>query len=261
MSNITKNLLLGLTLVCVIVLIVFSIQLIVINSGVERANPGSISGGSQNNGNGDEQPGGENGDGESGETPDEPTTRPPPQGLRHEIMLSDNNRLLIYAREEFFSFEEGDLNWWFNFTGGGTATLEIAFTMITTAQGAAAHAESFLNRYSEGTEATFTGEEAIKGSNIRGHHAIARHGGTTYEVWLHNLDDSDIALAFVINYENDQQKEALYEVLSTMDLIRMGDVVVPPSDFGDAGDGTGIGTGIADGDEPDYNDNGDGDGD
>jgi len=246
MSNISKNLLLGLSLVCVIVLIVFSIQLIVINSGVERVNPGSISGGSQEGNNADETQDNQGENGNNSNEPAAPTPRPPPQGLRHELIVSENSRLLIYAREEFFSFEEGDLKWWFNFTGGGTAKLEIEFTMITVAQGAAAHAESFLNRYSGGTEATFTGEESIKGSLLRGYHATARHGGTTYEVWLHVFDDSDIALAFALNYENDQQKEALYEVLSTIDLVRIGDLITPPPDHGEAGDGTGIGTGIAD---------------
>jgi len=239
MSSISKNLLLGFTLVCVIALIVFSIQLIVINSGVTRTNPGSISGGQQNSGSGDETPDGEDGDGEGGEEPVANTPRPPPQGTRHQIMVTDNSILIVYARDEMFNFEEGGLNWWFRFSAGGTATLEIEFTMITTAQGAGDHAEAFLNHYSGGTEAAFTGEESIRGSNLRGYHAFARHGGTSYEAWIHSLDGSDIALAFVINYENDQQKEALYEVLSSLDLVTMGDVITPPPNHGDAGDGTG----------------------
>jgi len=249
MSNLSKNLLLGLALVCAIVLIVFSIQLIVINSGVDRANPGTISGGpgqgsdENEDGSSSDEDGSEEG---SGGVP-VPTPRPPPQGVRHEIMVTDNSRLIVFAREEFFDFEEGDLNWWFVFKAGGTATLEIAFTMITSAQGAAAHAEAFLNRYSGGTEAAFSGEEVIHGSNLRGYHVSARHGGTDYEAWLHNLDDNDIAIAFVINYENDQQKEALYEVLSSLDLVRLGDIVAPPADLGGDGDNTGFDTGTADG--------------
>ena len=39
-----------------------------------------------------------------------------------------------------------------------------------------------------------------------------------YEAWIHLLQDSDLALVFVINYENDQQRDALYDLLSTLDM-------------------------------------------
>jgi len=245
MNNLSKNLLLGLTFVCVIVLIVFCIQLIVINSGVDRGQPGSISGGSgQNAGEeGVDPPGSEEGSGEEGGTgsgaggADVP--RPPPQGLRRELIISDTSRLIVYAREETFSFVEADLNWWFNFTGGGTASLDITFMMLTSAQGINEQAEAFLNRYSGGTEAVFTGEQAIQGSVLRGYHVSSRAGSETYEAWIHDLIDSDIAVAFVIKYDNEQQKEALYEVLSSMEIIRLGDNITPPP-----GHGTDPGTGL-----------------
>jgi len=247
MGNLSKNLLLGLTVVCIIAVIVFCIQLIVINSGVDRPQPGTISGSpGQNGDDGDEQPDGDEGNNDSNPGPIT-TPRPIPQGTRHEIAIADNSRLIVYARAESFDYEAGDLKWLFNYTGGGTAGLEIAFTMLTSAHSADTHTEAFLNRYTGGTGAEFTQEELIHGSTIYGYHASARVENVTYEAWIHNLVDSDIALAFVIKYENDQQKEALYEVLSSLDLFRVGDLVTPPPDHGDAGDGTGIGTGIADG--------------
>jgi len=241
MSSLSKNLLLGLTAACIIAVIVFCIQLIVINSGVDRAQPGTVSGGAGQGeeSNGDESPGGEDGDGENGSPAPVTTPRPPPQGTRFELLISDNSRLLVYARDENFEYEEGDLKWLFTYIAGGTASLEIVFTVIPPAQDAAGYTETYLNRISGGTDAEFTREEVIHGSGIYGYHAIARNGGETFEVWIHNFVESDVAIAFIIRYENDQQKEALYEVLSTLDIIRLGDTFLPPPDHGLAGDGTG----------------------
>jgi len=245
MSNISKNLLLGLTLVCVIILIVFCIQLIVLNRGADPAGSGpAISSGSQSGeepgseGEGEEEPNGESGEGSNVNAP--PTPRPPPQGTRHTLNVTQQSQLIIYASEELFDFEERELDWWFLYTGGGVATLEISYIVIT-AQGVAAHAESFLNNYTGGTEAEFTGEESIRGSELRGYHVSAMHGGEMYEAWIHTLLDSDMALVFVINYERDQQREALYEILSTLDMIGRSDP----------------GTGTADTPVPDGNDDDD----
>jgi len=226
MNNITKNLLLALTLVCVIVLVVFCIQLIVINRGVEPIEPGSVISGSpppqQGSGTGGEDENdpldGEDGDDGNDELniPPPVTTRPPPQGTRTRIGVNANTHLIIYYREELFDYVVGELDWWFEYTQG-EATLEIAFTMISPA-GIIAHTEAFLNDYTGTSSAEFTGEEAIQGSSVMGYHASARTGTGTYEVWIHNLEGSDLALAFIIYYENDQQKEALYQLLSSMDL-------------------------------------------
>jgi len=258
MSSLFKNLLLGLTVVCIITLVVFCVQLIVINSGVARVDPGSVSGGPGQSGSedGDEPPDGENGDDEGSGAAPVTTPRPPPQGTRYQLIISENNILLVYARDEYFDYEEGDLKWLFTYIAGGRAGLEIVFTMIPPAQGGDVSAESFLNRYSGGTEATFTREEIIHGSTIYGYHAIDRHGTDTFEVWIHDIVGSDIALAFVIRYENEQQRDALYEVLGTLDIIRIGDMITPPADHDLAGDGAGLGTG-GDGTDPNGDDGGD----
>jgi len=227
MSNITKNLLLALTLVCVIALIVFCIQLIVINRGAEPRDQGAIiSGGAQQEDEDadpadEDQDNGEDGDGsmfgDDGFDPDQMLQRPPAQGTRHALLVAEDSRLIIYADEELFDFEEGDLDWWFIYLGGGVATLEIAFTQISP-QGAAEHAETFLNNYSGSDLSEFTGEDSIQGSPLRGYHVSTWAGDEMYEAWIHLLQDSDLALVFVINYENDQQRDALYDLLSTLDM-------------------------------------------
>jgi len=223
MNNISKNLLLALSVVCVIALIVFCIQLIVLNRGVEPKEQGSVvAGGPPQQGN-EEPDGNEPADGDANtdgaiDTPDEQQTpRQPPQGTRRTIMVSDNSRLVIYAQEELFDYDIGDIDWWFTYKGEGNAALGISFEFITF-QGMAAHAESFLNSYAGGEEAIFSGEEAIRGSSLRGYHVTTQRGGETFEAWLYPMIGSDISLAFVINYSNDQQRDALYEVLSSMDM-------------------------------------------
>jgi len=222
MSNISKNLLLALSLVCVIALIVFCIQLIVLNRGVEPKEQGSVvAGGSQQDGdeqNGDDEPSGDASADDDDRIPDiQQTPPPPPQGTRRSIMVSENSNLIIYAREELFDYEVGDIDWWFTYKGEGNASLGISFLFITF-QGMAAHAEQFLNSYAGGEEASFTGEESIRGSQLRGYHVSTQRGGETFEAWLYPLIGSDDSLVFVINYSNDQQRDALYEVLSSLSM-------------------------------------------
>jgi len=217
MSNITKNLLLALTLVGVIALIVFSIQLIILNRGVEPADSGAtISGGSQ----GDEDPDNtENGYGTDGLFDPNPNTpRPPPQGTRRDPLVAENTRLVIYSSDDWFDFEQSDFDWLLTYKGEGNASLRISFTSIT--QGVAAHAEDYLNNYSGSSTSEYTGEQAIHGSPVIGYHVTTQAGGSVYEAWIVNLDDSDVALVLIITYQNDQQKDALYLVLSSLDIER-----------------------------------------
>jgi hypothetical protein len=232
MNGITKNLLLVLTFVCAIALVVFCIQLIVINRGVDPLDPGSgITGGSGQEGEGEPGAGDPDSGEEQGGVPStDPPPRPIPQGTPRMLHVSAENNLLVYARDELFDFEEGEIDWWFKYTGGGTATLEIGHLMLL-AQNIETIAESFLNNYTGSDDSVFTGEELIHGSPIWGYHVHAHHGIGRYEAWIHRLIGTDIALVFVIYYENDTQRDALYEVLSTIEFIRVGDPgPIPPPD-------------------------------
>jgi len=223
MNNIIKNMLLALTLICVIALIVFCIQLIVLNRGVESRDTGTtISGGVQQESQDENIP--EETDllnGQDDEAVLQPvadTPRPPPQGIRRQLMVTPESRLVIYARDELFEFIVGELEYWFVYTGEGEATLEIAFSSISP-QGIVVTAETFLNKYSGSTTSEFTGEEVIQNSKLNGFHVSTMSGRGIYEAWIHMLADSDLALVFVIFYENDGQRDALYEVLSTLEII------------------------------------------
>jgi len=222
MANISKKLFLALSLVCVIAIITFLIQLIIINSGVEPRQPNTTISGdnppnrdNENSGSGEDS--GENGDGgnseDNGTAP--PTTRPPPQGQRNEVLVDTDKILVLYTRTELFDLIPNEFDWVFSYTGGGIAGLSISFTFVSP-QNAAADAEDFLNRHTSGIGADYKGDLFILDTTIRGYHVTTSVGGVTYEAWLHQMAGSDLALAFVLNYSNNEQRDALYEVLNTI---------------------------------------------
>ena len=225
MSNITKNLLLALSLVCAIALIVFCIQLIVLNRGVEPREPGAtISAGTKQ---GDEEPDpdaqpdgegpdGENDNGDNNQTQNTP--RPPPQGERNELVIPGDLKLIVYAREELFEYTKNDFNWRFEYLREGEAALEINLIVVTL-QGLASDADTFLANYTEGATPESGNDLSFEGLPLEGYFVTAQRGSVTYEALVHPLPDGEFALVFVINYQNDQQKEALYEVLSSIDLL------------------------------------------
>jgi len=227
MGNLTKNLLLALTLVCVIALIVFCVQLIVLNRGVEPREPGATISSDSQQDDDEEDPDSEatddetpNADGADGVSePVQTTQRPPPQGTRHELLVDADTatKLIIYAGEELFEFVENETNWEFVYSGEGDALLEIGF-MFVSPRGLAADAETYLSNYTDGAESEFDGEQPIQDSELRGYHLSAQHGSTSYEAWIHALPANDLALVFVISYINSQQRDALYEILSTMEM-------------------------------------------
>jgi len=226
MSKISKNLLLALTLVCAIVLIIFCVELIIINRGVEPGEQGPGVSGQPPEENEDPDPESEdptedpteNGDPDGTDDPGIQVPRPPPQGTRRELPISttDDAKLVIYTKDELFDFTENELDWLITYTGGGNASLEIGFEFIST-RAVADVIETFLNNYTGGNDSVGSGEEVIKGSSLRGYHVSASVENGFYEAWIHNLPDSDFALVFVIFYQDDQQRDALYEVLGTMD--------------------------------------------
>ena len=104
MRNVSKNLFMALTVVCAVALVVFLIQLIVINRDVESISPDSVVSGG---------PSGEESDPDSEDGPDDPadaedfnqelqTPRPPPQGTQRLINVSDTSTLVIYVDEDKF---------------------------------------------------------------------------------------------------------------------------------------------------------------
>jgi glutaredoxin len=139
------------------------------------------------------------------------------QGTRYDLAVSETNKLVVYVREDLFEFVESDIGWHFIYTGIGYAVLGISIKPISP-QGYATQLEFLLNQVSGGNNAEYVGEEPIRGSTLSGYYASIQHDGEVLEAWVHILKDSDVPLLFFVRYENNQQKEALNEILSSLDI-------------------------------------------
>ena len=231
MSKTVKNLLIVFTLLCAIVLVVFTIELFLINQGTgdSRENspalpeetPGEI-----------EAPPGEQPPSTTGEgsafwqtetqQPQQPSGQP--TGKRYELLYSPTKNLIVYADEVLFEHDsQMEMADMFTYIDGENASLLIRFTSLP--QGAEKCAESILDGYLEENESTVGGLGPIKQSSLNGVFVSGVKDGETFEAWIHSIPDSDsnisndIGMAFIIRYRDNEQKSALYTILDTLALI------------------------------------------
>ena len=225
MSKTVKNLLLIFTLICAIVLVVFVIELIVVNKDNGAAEKAAA------------PP--RNASAETSESPSSPPPSPAGAGApsvtntntgtqakqpdkqagkRYELLYPGGETLVLYADEELFELYEMDSGDIFIYLGGGNASLEICPAYAP--NGAEACAETFLDGYLEGNESFVSGMSNIKRSELSGVFVSGVNGDETFEAWIQDMADSsdDMGMAFIIRYKNNDQKNALYAVLDTLEL-------------------------------------------
>jgi hypothetical protein len=222
-----KNLLLAFTLVCIIVLIVFSIELIVVNrkTGDNKTNGPSVSG---NASDGTEKPtdkppadGGSTATGNNPNQSTGPST--PPTGKPYTMRISSRDMIALHAEEELFEYAQMSDRYVFTYTDGETAMLEVRPIHIPL--GAAKRAETILDSYLGGNEPQLGGAGPIKDSSLSGEYVSGVKDGETSEAWIYTMQDDpdndfiDMGVAFIISYSNNEQKNALYDVLDTLTLI------------------------------------------
>ena len=229
MSKTMKNLLRGFTLICIIVLVVFSVELLILNreaSGGEETAPPT----ENNTPTGTKKPVGTQpsstltsnnpSPGES-ESP-QPSAPPAPKGKRYELQVlaaAEKEKLVVYAEEEKFEYSMGDYGYEFKYKGDEKARLEI--TPLVMPRGAAKEAESVLDGYLDGGESNVGVPGKIRRSSLNGVFVSGLKGGVTYEAWLYGKDENSTeGILFVIQYENDAQKNALHAILDSLDIIK-----------------------------------------
>jgi len=233
MSKTMRSAVIVFTMLCSIVLVVFLIQLLVINRGngelnvpgppeyVSPPTAGTGTGGPSNSG--QTRPDA----GQDGENPDNTNQpdddRPPPVGKKYSFEMPDDMLLIVYADDELFSLSESDSEdviGIFKFEGSGTATLTISFVYMR--EGVEEYATSFLEN-DFGIEDAVVGEdEFIRSSPLRGVSVIGEDNGNTYEVWFYRFPDApveDTGLAFILFYQNDMHKYNLYDIVDSLDII------------------------------------------
>ena len=231
MSKTVKSLLRVFTLICVIVLVVFSIELVLLNreaSGGKETTPPSTN----ETPTGTQKPTGKpqpsspqtNSSPPPGESQSpSPSKPPPPKGKRYELQVldvSEKEKLVVYAEEEIFEYSMEEYGYEFRYKEDeGKAKLEI--TPLAMPQGAAKAAESVLDGYLDGNKSNPGGPGKIKRSSLNGIFVSGVNGEVTYEAWIYSKEEnSNNGILFVIYYRNDKQKNALYAVLDSLDIIK-----------------------------------------
>ena len=235
MNKIVKNSIVAFTMLCVVVLVVFLIELLVINSEKEdggEPGPTHTADSPANSGDvpddgktspGSHQPGSdgqaEDQDGQDGQ--DE--AYPEPTGTRHEIGIYSGVKLIVYADVELFEFtepESEEIRGVFTFKGSGDAVLEVMNAYMP--QGVSAFATSFLSVNYEVDGSTDNGEQAIGKSPLNGISVTGEKDGIAYEAWVLVFPDAEVegtGLVIIISYQNETQRLNLYDILDSLDII------------------------------------------
>ena len=225
MSNTVKKATLIFTLLCVLVVIVFSVELVLLNRGRENTGLAALEPPHASNPHEDEptqpnQPPPEEPPENGGEEPPE-QTEPTEVLTRVELELVSDSAIIIYIDEEMFENTALDLTWLFSHTEEESeASLEIS--LIYMSHGAEAYARSVLDGYLEGGTSNFVGERDIASSNSRGFYAVGRKDTETYAAWiiaLNSVEGNNLGVAIIINYSNNDHRDMLYSVLDTLEII------------------------------------------
>ena len=238
MSRLTKNVLVVFTLLCAIMLIVFCIELIIVNWNSNSEEPTPSLSVSSPEGNVEKTDEPEVKDSEPPVSTDSPeitddnggdvtqeTENQPPAGKQYQLpMLDDIHTLMLYASEELFEYSEGGEggDWLFTFLGDGKASLEVASDFITPPGGINALAEKLLINYLDGGEPTVGGERQIGKSSLQGVFVSGDKRGETYEAWIYGPfggGETGQAVVFVINFANGVQRDAIYTIIDTMEMV------------------------------------------
>jgi len=226
MNKILKNIIMIFTLLCVIFVIVFCVELFLLNRDSEDTSKPALSNNDAEDSSddplGEDDPFGFDDlfsdPGDSGNLTG-PGAAPPINATRQSFLLSQDAELIFYVDMELFGIEELGSGWYFPYLADGNAGLEVNFTFIQPQAGIAALADNFLYNYLDGEETIIQGEQAIGRSPVRGVFVTGENAGETYSAWLRSLSDfgsETLALVVRINYETDAQRDIIYSILDTM---------------------------------------------
>jgi len=234
-----KNIILAFTILCAFVLILFSVELIRQNRNTENAAGGgepSVSGdtaGTNGAGaSGDNDPsspanGGEDTGGGAGggdERPGAGGQRPAPTGTRYEAPVTLNSTLVFYVDTQLFDYVDPELEeglFLFTFRGDGLAEIHIRFVPVP--NDIKAFAGGYLTTDFEVRDTVVGDEDYIGLTQLLGVKASGAKDGSNFDVWIHRLTGAeydDMGVAFVIIYQNNAQRDMLYDILDSMEIVR-----------------------------------------
>ena len=232
MNTTVKRIILIFTLLCVVLLVVFCVELLLLNRSVE--NPEATP---------PEPPPAEVPPVEpeippaqpEDETPpsDEPPQPPPGDGAegagtRYELALVSDVTLVLYVDDEVFELEDMEQTWIFNYMDG-SAKFEISPVYLP--QGAAVYANSFLDGYLNGEPYNIRGARPIGNSPISGIYATgATEDAETVSAWIsaiETVDGDNMGMVVVMTHSDDEGRDAILSALDTMTMITAADGTTP----------------------------------
>jgi hypothetical protein len=237
MTKTLKNVIMVFTILCAIFLAFFTIELLLLNregaeegtgpaSSVAQEENGDNGSGADPEGQDPAENGAASGAGdENGDSGSQTQEDPPAESERTRFelpMIEEGLTLILYADTAIFEHTEQQDADVFTYLGDGTASLYISFDFITRPGGLRGLASRFLLGYLDNGEPTVTGDGQIGDSQIRGMRVIGEKNGETYEAWIHSITGSTedgLAIVFVLNYENDLQRDELFAILDTMEMV------------------------------------------
>ena len=243
MSKVVKNLLFAFTIICAFALAIFLIQLLVLNSGSGESsgeNPSPSAPLTTGNGSpspsaptntGSARPETASPSGSSNPSGSQNTEEPRADGTTYEFdMPGGRTKLVLFVEEESegqqFDFiepdpeNEGELGV-LSFKGNGTAALELHFSFLP--DGVITYAEESLDRYVGSDGSVVIGDTPVGGSSLRGISVTGTKDRLTYEAWILSFSDigfDDVGLDIVIYYQNPLQRDALYAIVDSMEMIQ-----------------------------------------
>ena len=215
MNKTLRILIMFFTVVCLVVLVVFCVELILQNRGVER---GVIQAPAEIEDDPDEQPPDYDGDEE------EPLEDEIPEPLldRFAIPMPGGEFILgMYVDMDRFGHNSGEILDWFVYMGGGaTAFLEIHMVQIPE------DSENYAIEFMEGRfdvqgvpDEDYT-HTRISNSGLSGMYALADYEGTRFETWILAIPNTpNFGVAITISYRDYEQLLALEAILDTMELL------------------------------------------
>jgi len=213
MNKTLKKVIVVFTLLCVLLLLVFAVELFRANRGRDRDE------------NGQQEPP------EIAETdpngyPSDVNDQPPPveetepgdprepTGVRFELEMLGDAALVLYVDDALFEHEAHEMSHVFRY-----ADTALEISIIPMPDGPESMYRGFLDNYFDytGGEIDFFGRVEIGASPLSGYFVSASRDGETYQAWLMEFEDfQGFGLAFVINFHNESQRDALYDILDTM---------------------------------------------
>jgi len=141
--------------------------------------------------------------------------------------MAGNRELTLFVKEDFegqqFAFSEPDSEEVFcvlDYKGNGTAGIELRYASLP--DGTRAYAGDLLDEYVGEGGTAVTGEAPVRGSSLGGTAVTGEKDGMIYEAWVCSFADagfSNTGVVIIIYYQNDLQKNALYEILDSLEMI------------------------------------------